>query len=156
MKFHEKLIKLRKSNGYTQEELAEKLGVSRQAVARWEAGETTPDMKLLLGICEVFSVSADYMIHDENESNEDIPMVKEKNEEISAVNEQNRVMHLVSGICFAIAAFCGIISIVVSSHPAQLALSCFSSTVFLVLCIFQFRLYFKRKSFDNSIQNARE
>ena len=51
MKFHEKLVKLRKSKGYTQEELAEKPGVSRQAVARWEAGDTTPDMKMLLGIC---------------------------------------------------------------------------------------------------------
>lgn len=145
MKFHEKLVKLRKSKGYTQEVLAEKLDVSRQAVARWEAGETTPDMKMLLGICEVFSVSADYMIHDDYESHEDIPVVKEKNNEIKAVNERNRVMHLVSAICFAIAAFCGIISIVESRHPEQLAFSCFSSTVLLVLCVVQFWLYFKRK-----------
>lgn len=147
MKFHEKLVKLRKSNGYTQEDLAEKLGVSRQAVARWEAGETTPDMKMLLGICEVFSVSADYMIHDDYESNEDIPAVKEKNNEIQAVNERNRVGHLVSAICFAFAAFCGIIGIMVSAHPhpVQMTLACFNSTAFLVLCVFQIRLYFKKK-----------
>lgn len=145
MSFHEKLIKLRKSNGYTQEVLAEKLGVSRQAVARWEAGETTPDMKMLLGICEIFSVSADYMIHDDYESHEDLPVVKEKNNEIKAANEKTRVMHLISAISFGIAAFCGIISIIVSAHPAQLALSCFSTAIVTSLCVVQFQLYFQHK-----------
>lgn len=145
MKFHEKLIKLRKSNGYTQEVLAEKLGVSRQAVARWEAGETTPDMKMLLGICEVFSVSADYMIHDDYESHEDIPVVKEKNNEIKAVNEKYRVMRLVSAIFSAVAAFCGIMGIIVSANPVQLALACFSTSVFSFLCVFQLWLYANHK-----------
>ena len=113
--------------------------------SRMGSGGTTPDIKTLLGICEVFSVSAAYMIHDDYESYEDIPVVKEKNEEINAVNKKNKAAHLVSAICFAIAVFCGLVSIVVSRHPIQLALSCFSSTVFLVLCVFQFRLYFKRK-----------
>ena len=62
MEFEEKLLKLRKTAGLTQEELAEKLNVSRQAVARWEAGETTPDMTSLSAICETFRVSADYLL----------------------------------------------------------------------------------------------
>ena len=124
MKFQEKLIRLRKTNGYTQEDLAEKLGVTRQAIARWEAGETTPDMKMLLGICEIFHVSADYMLHDDYESNEDIPVIKEKNEEIKAVNEKRRQMHLFTAIFSAIATLCFIVGAVMISHPVQLALAC--------------------------------
>lgn len=103
MKFNEKLIKLRKSSGYTQENLAEKLGVTRQAVARWEAGDTTPDMAMLLGLCDIFSVSADYLIHDDYESDEDIPVVKEKNEEISAAAHKKRMAHLIAGAAFTAA-----------------------------------------------------
>ena len=48
MKFCEKLIQLRKQKGYSQESMAEKLDVSRQAISRWENGETTPDMSVLI------------------------------------------------------------------------------------------------------------
>ena len=48
--------------GYTQEQLSEKLGVSRQAVSRWELGETTPEMNILIQLCKVFDVSADYFL----------------------------------------------------------------------------------------------
>ena len=64
MKFEEKLVKLRKEHKLSQEQLAEKLGVSRQAISRWEAGETTPDMANLLGLCDVFDVSADFLIRE--------------------------------------------------------------------------------------------
>ena len=48
MKFNEKLIKLRKEQGLSQEELGEKLNVTRQTVSKWELGETTPEMSKLL------------------------------------------------------------------------------------------------------------
>lgn len=63
MQFNETLVKLRKEQGYTQEQLAEKLSVSRQAVARWEAGETAPDVYILQKMCEIFGVSADGMLN---------------------------------------------------------------------------------------------
>ena len=65
MKFENKLINLRKSKGVSQEQLAEALGVSRQAISRWESGDSTPDMTNLIGICQYFDVSADYLIFDE-------------------------------------------------------------------------------------------
>ena len=65
MKFEEKLINLRKAKGLSQEELAEQLGVSRQAVSRWELGSTLPDIPNLLQLCELFGVSADYLVKDE-------------------------------------------------------------------------------------------
>ena len=145
MCFSEKLVRLRKSRGLTQENLAERLGVSRQAVARWEAGETTPELKTLIGICEVFGVSADYLIHDGYDSDEDIPVVREKSEEIQAGLEKERRTHLIAAICFAVAAFCTIIGIVLSRHPAQLALSCFSVSLYTCLYVFHFYCYFKKK-----------
>lgn len=65
MRFEEKIVELRKQKGLSQEELAEKLGVSRQAVSRWELGQTLPDIPNLLQLCELFGVSADYLVRDE-------------------------------------------------------------------------------------------
>ena len=52
----------------SQEELAEQLGVSRQAVSRWELGQTLPDIPNLLHLCELFDVSADYFVRDEEQA----------------------------------------------------------------------------------------
>ena len=64
MRFEEKIINLRKQKGLSQEELAEQLGVSRQAVSRWELGQTQPDIYNLVQLCELFGVSADYLVKD--------------------------------------------------------------------------------------------
>ena len=89
MKFHEKLIKLRKSKGLSQEELAEMLNVSRQAISRWELESTLPDVPNLIRISEIFGVSTDYLVHDDYESDEDIPIAKEKEKEV-LVSENKR------------------------------------------------------------------
>lgn len=73
MRFDEKLVYLRKKQGLSQEELAEKLNVSRQAVSRWELGSTMPDIPNLLQLCDLFGVSADYLIHDEYEGAGEVP-----------------------------------------------------------------------------------
>lgn len=64
MKFSEKLIALRKSRGMSQEELGEKLGVTRQTISKWELEQTTPDMNSLNKISELFDVSVDYLAND--------------------------------------------------------------------------------------------
>ncbi len=69
MRFEEKIVELRKAKGLSQEELAEQLGVSRQAVSRWELGQTLPDIPNLLQLCELFGVSADYLVKDEEQAN---------------------------------------------------------------------------------------
>ncbi len=66
MIFSEKLQLLRKNKGLTQEELAEKLGVSRQAVAKWEAGQVYPDISNLIGISSLMNVSVDYLVRDQD------------------------------------------------------------------------------------------
>ena len=68
MRFEEKIVELRKSKGLSQEELAEQMGVSRQAVSRWELGHTLPDITNLVQLCELFGVSADYLVRDEEQT----------------------------------------------------------------------------------------
>ena len=68
MRFEEKIVELRKQKGLSQEELAEQLGVSRQAVSRWELGQTLPDITNLLQLCELFGVSADYLVREEEQA----------------------------------------------------------------------------------------
>lgn len=65
MIFSEKLQLLRKSKGFTQEELAEKLNVSRQAVAKWESGQSYPDIMNLIQISNMMNVTVDYLVRDQ-------------------------------------------------------------------------------------------
>lgn len=64
MKLYEKITYLRKENQYTQEQLAEKLNITRQAISRWEAGITFPDTEKLILISQIFDVSLEYLIDD--------------------------------------------------------------------------------------------
>lgn len=68
MKLDEKLISLRKEKGLTQLEAAEKLGVSRQAISKWESGAALPSMENLLNISKLYCVSMDYLIDDNSNS----------------------------------------------------------------------------------------
>jgi len=66
----DKIIELRKKNGWSQEELAEKLNVSRQSVSKWEGAQSVPDLNKVLAMAEVFGVSTDYLLKDELEQTE--------------------------------------------------------------------------------------
>ena len=67
--FHENLLQLRKLKKMTQEDIAEKVGVSRQAVAKWEAGETMPDLEKSRLLAELFGVTMDDLIsYEKNDS----------------------------------------------------------------------------------------
>ena len=70
MIFADKLIDLRKKNGWSQEELAEKLNVSRQAVSKWEGAQSVPDMSRIIQLSELFGVSTDYLLKDSLEQAE--------------------------------------------------------------------------------------
>ena len=63
----DKIIENRKKNGWSQEELADRLGVSRQSVSKWEGAQAVPDMKKIIQMAEVFGVSTDYLLRDDIE-----------------------------------------------------------------------------------------
>ena len=67
----EKIMTLRKKNGWSQEELAGKLGVSRQSVSKWESGMSIPDLDKILMMSEIFEVSTDFLLKDEIEQDEE-------------------------------------------------------------------------------------
>ncbi len=71
MNFAEKLSRLRVQRGYSQEALAEKLYVSRQAVSKWEVGTTLPETEKLIAISDFFNVSIDYLLKDNIQLNGD-------------------------------------------------------------------------------------
>ena len=66
----DKIIRLRKKNGWSQEELAEKMNVSRQAVSKWEGAQTIPELEKILQLGELFGVTTDYLLKDEIENEE--------------------------------------------------------------------------------------
>lgn len=76
MKLSEKILTLRKKSGWSQEELAERLDVSRQAISRWESGSALPDANNILLLSKLFGVTTDYLLNDDYQSDNDLPKVQ--------------------------------------------------------------------------------
>ena len=72
MTLGEKLLKLRKARQWSQEELAERIGVTRQAVSRWESGGAKPDADKIVAMCDLFGISADYLLGIEDAKDQEI------------------------------------------------------------------------------------
>ena len=88
MKLADKILNFRKTKGMSQEDLAGKLSVSRQAISRWEMGTAQPDASNVLQLSKLFGVTTDYLLNDDYESDYDAPVVKET--ENAAKAEANR------------------------------------------------------------------
>ena len=86
MTLREKLIVLRDKAGITQMALAHQLGVSRQAVTRWESGDTAPSMDKLKALAKIYDVSLDWLCSDADESYEN----KEKAESIRLNEDEQK------------------------------------------------------------------
>ena len=110
MKFEEKLMALRKKGGMSQEELADQLGVSRQAVSRWELGSTLPDAPNLLKLSDLFGVSIDYLLRDDYERESALPPVGDVCREPTTTAQKKHKLYLVATIAFTIAALAFLIA----------------------------------------------
>ena len=73
MIFADKLISLRKRAGWSQEELANQLDVTRQSVSKWEGAQSIPDLEKIVQLSRLFGVTTDYLLKDELEEPENIP-----------------------------------------------------------------------------------
>ena len=92
----DKIIELRKKSGWSQEELAEKLEVSRQAISKWESAQSIPDMRRIVSMSQLFGVSTDYLLKDEMERSEPEESVAEPDtaERTVTMEEANAFLQL--------------------------------------------------------------
>lgn len=106
MKIGEKIHQIRKMSGMTQEELAEKMNVSRQTISKWEGGTSVPDLENAVRLCELFQISLDDFIRGEWSDEAKISL-----QDIVKINKHSQQMTilLISGLLFlmlgALAAF---------------------------------------------------
>lgn len=110
MQLGNQIHQLRKLSGMTQEQLAEKLNVSRQTISKWESDTTMPDLESMVRICRIFQLSLDELVLKEEKS------MTERHEKITLedlmeINLHNRRMTLllVSGLIFLMVSALGII-----------------------------------------------
>jgi len=108
MSFSEKLLRLRKEKGYSQEALADKLGTTRQAVSKWENGQGFPETEKLLMIGNLFEVSIDYLLketEDKGDSEERGYYVSQEMAEGYLSHQQKSSNRIATGMCLLILAF---------------------------------------------------
>lgn len=102
----EKIIKLRKKNGWSQEELAAQMNVSRQSVSKWESMSSIPDLDKIVKLSQLFGVSTDYLLKDELEDDEaeHIETIEESEKKYVSLNEANEFMGLAEENALKVAA----------------------------------------------------
>ena len=122
MEFNNKLYELRKQKGFSQEELANRLNVSRQTISKWEVGESTPDMEKLVAISDLFKVSLDELVMDKEpqKAEPSVQVVKSelysdvKEHVLTEANKQRAKKGLkIAGIVFGIILLVDLISFII-------------------------------------------
>lgn len=103
MNLGEKLLKLRKEKGMSQENLAEQIGTTRQAVSKWENNQGFPEVEKILQLSNVFEVSVDYLLKDDKETNDFTEKGYYVSREVATgfiSNEKKSVFSSVVPLCF--------------------------------------------------------
>ena len=114
MTFGEKLSKERKANNYTQEQLADILGVSRQTVSKWELDVAYPETEKLIKLGELFHCSMDYLLKETVEEKDGISLDEDGKRERTEKNKRRAKKALkIGGIVFAVLLAIDIISFIV-------------------------------------------
>ena len=121
MKFGEKLYNLRRSAKMSQENLAEKVGVSRQSVSKWENGDAYPEMENILKICKIFHCKINDLIHEDIQDidslDEEIKMKvvkleKEKQKKLKVISKIIYIISKIGSVVARVGAICLIVGTV--------------------------------------------
>lgn len=105
MNLAEKIQQLRKRSDLSQEQLADKLGISRQSISKWESEQSTPEIDRIVQLSEIFGVTTDYLLKDIDCLENPVLSAKDKNPSSS----NNELRLIITTICIA----CSFISIFV-------------------------------------------
>lgn len=103
MIFADKLIQLRKKSGWSQEELAEQMNVTRQSVSKWEGAQAVPDLEKMLRLSQLFGVSTDYLLKDEIEAEQPAAGVEESALRRVSMEEANAFLTVKAAIARPVA-----------------------------------------------------
>ncbi len=114
MEFYERIKQIRKDNKLTQEDLANKLNVSRQAVSNWENNKNLPDIEMIIGISKVFSVSLDELIF----GGKDMTKIEEKLIKDGSENRRAK-MYMISNIAGLVFCILGITTIILKGATVE-------------------------------------
>ena len=131
MEFNNKLYELRKQKGFSQEELANRLNVSRQTVSKWEVGDSTPDMEKLIAISDLFGISLDELVLDKSPEPAPAPVVQPAKSELYSdikkhvltddnkkkVRKGTKIALIVFGIILAIDAISFVVYVAFNGLP---------------------------------------
>lgn len=127
MSLGERLLELRKSKHLSQEEVADKLNVSRQTISKWETDSSTPDFDKIIPICELFEISTDELLTGNKESTE------EKVHTYS-MSEEEKSHKRIGGIVFSIFLYFIALAWIMTSVAALKFNPVISSAIFLLIC----------------------
>lgn len=105
MNLEKKLAKLRKEAGMSQAELAEKLEVSRQAVSRWESGDSKPSIENLRALCNLHNIQLDLLLDESKETSLNRAVLKETVEDHQEKKERKKYLQWIMILALALA--CG-------------------------------------------------
>lgn len=105
MDFPEKLLTLRKASGLTQEQLAEKLEVSRQSVSKWESGQAVPELDKIVALSAVFDVTTDYLLKSSEIDDLSVKTeMLEKQQRLMLLREQQR-QRVLGSVLYGLAVY---------------------------------------------------
>ncbi len=139
MAFSEKLYELRKKSCLSQEQLAEQLGVSRQAISKWESGKAMPESDTLVSISQYFNVSLDYLMKEDSSVAGEVAS-KENSQTKSRSGQEKRVFGavicIVGMVCLIV---WGIVSVFIPSASDRMGTSSMitidGNGIFLIICL---------------------
>lgn len=147
MKLSEKILELRKQHGMSQEDLAERLGISRQAISRWESGTVLPDSANVLQLSKLFGVTTDYLLNDDYACN---------NEPIKVQGTPDRVntgSHLPFILFVAIQVMCAYYQLIIGMFGRQMRI-CLYFTIASIIGVLLFQIAYRKNRLgaENSLK----
>ncbi|MBR3176743.1 helix-turn-helix transcriptional regulator [Candidatus Saccharibacteria bacterium] len=133
MTLPERLIKLRKAAGLSQEEVAEKLELTRQTVSKWETGQSSPDLDKVLPLCNLYNVTPDELLHDGGSEEADEVKAQENAARAEELLEKSVAKKKLIGILSGVFTYVIAIVFIMVSIPVLQMNPVVASGIFLLL-----------------------